>query len=193
MFPSQINHNDGMPQKICNLCKTAVHQAYLYKLKCEESDFKLRKHLGKKCPDLDIKEELQDYGSFCQTDLTLTDDPFQPSIEVDVNILTDYPTECMKITTRQSRNSGNISHQLVECSVCLEHVDPKALSKHMKTHSEFKCVTCDRTFAKQNHLNSHMQSHLKKEYRCDQCDEIFTSKKSLKSHETTVHTAAGSK
>lgn len=175
-----------MPQKICSLCKTAVHQAYLYKLKCEESDFKLRKYFRKKCQNLNIKEELQDYGNF---DQTLTDDPFQPSIEVNINILTDDPTECKKITTRQSRNFG----EGVQCTVCLEHIDAKTMAKHMKSHSEFKCVTCDRTFAKQNHLNLHMQSHLKKEYRCYQCEEIFTNKKSLKSHETTVHAASVSK
>lgn len=174
-----------MPQKICNLCKTAVHQAYLYKLKCEESDFKLRKYFHKKYQNLDIKEELQDYGSFEQT---LADDPFQPSIEVDVNILTDDPAETIKITTRQSRSLDD-----VQCTVCLKRLDAKSLAKHMKSHSEYKCVTCDRTFAKQNHLNLHMQSHLKKEYRCDQCDECFTNKKSLKTHETTVHSTSASK
>lgn len=181
-----------MPQKICNLCKTAVHQAYLYKLKCEESDFKLRKYFRKKCQNFDIKEELHDYGGYDQADLTMADDPFQPSIEVDVNILTDAtddPTDSMKISTRQSR----ILNELVQCTVCLKHVETKTLSKHMKLHSEFKCVTCDRTFAKQNHLNLHMQSHLKKEYRCDQCDELFSNKKSLKSHETTVHSTSVSK
>lgn len=176
-----------MPQKICNLCKTAVHQAYLYKLKCEESDFKLRKYFQKRC-QIDIKEELQDYGSFDQSDLTLTDDPFSPSIEVDVNILTD-PTETVKITTRQSKSINGS----VQCTVCLKQVDAKALSNHMKLHLEFKCATCERTFAKQNHLNLHMQSHLKKEYRCDQCDEIFPNKKSKKSHETTVHSSIGFK
>lgn len=172
-----------MPQKICNLCKTAVHQAYSYKLKCEESDFKLRKYVRKKCQNVDIKQELQDYGSFDQTD----DDPFQPTIEVDVNILTDVtedPSENVKTTTRQSRN------ELVQCTVCLKDVDAKTLAKHMKLHSEYKCITCDRTFAKQNHLKLHMQSHLKKEFRCEQCDELFSNKKSLKSHETTVHSAS---
>lgn len=176
-----------MPQKICNLCKTAVHQAYLYKLKCEESDFKLRKYFRKKCQNLDIKEELQDFGSY---DPTMADDPFQPTIEVDVNILTEADSaENMKVTTRQSR----IISELVECTVCLKQVEVKSLSKHMKLHAEFKCVTCDRTFAKQNYLNLHMQSHLKKEYKCDQCDEIFSNKKSLKSHDTAVHSTASSK
>ncbi len=179
-----------MPQKICNLCKTAVHQAYMYKVKCEESDFKLRKYFNKKVHNLDIKEELQDYGNFHHNDLTLADDPFHPSIEVDVNILadgTDNPS--INVTTRQSRHVS----QLVECSVCSKRVDPKTLQKHMKLHSEFKCDTCDRTFAKQNHLNLHVQSHMKKEYQCDQCEEIFTNKKILKAHETTVHSSSMSK
>ncbi|KAJ6635839.1 Zinc finger protein [Pseudolycoriella hygida] len=181
----EINLDDGMPQKICNLCKTAVHQAYLYKMKCEESDFKLRKYLRRKCQNLNIKEELQ---IFDQNDLTLSDDPFNPTIEVDINIHTDFPDHNIKTMSRQCTNVDD----LVECTVCSKHVDSKTLSKHMKTHSEFRCATCDRTFAKQNHLNLHMQSHLKKEYRCDQCDEIFSNKKSLKTHETTFHPAANS-
>ncbi|XP_037040901.1 zinc finger protein 84-like isoform X2 [Bradysia coprophila] len=183
----EINHDDGMPQKICNLCKTAVHQAYLYKLKCEESDSKLRKYFHKKVHNLNIKEELQDYGNLDQQDLSLADDPFQPSIEVDVNILndgTDDRKESIKITTRHS--SKNVSESS-ECTVCLKSFDAKTLAKHMKSHSAFKCETCDRTFAKQNHLNLHMQTHLKKEYHCDQCDDIFSNKKSLKTHEATVH------
>lgn len=170
-----------MPQKICNLCKTAVHQAYLYKLKCEESDFKLRKYFQKKCQNVDIKEELQDYEM--QSDLTLVDDPFQPSI--DVNILSDTTD---KITTRQSR----IANENVQCTVCLKQVDAKTLSTHMKSHTEFKCVTCDRTFAKQNYLTLHMQFHSKKEYRCDQCDETFPNKKSQKLHESTIHSTGTS-
>ncbi|KAG4065130.1 hypothetical protein HA402_007527 [Bradysia odoriphaga] len=176
----EINHDDGMPQKICNLCKTAVHQAYLYKLKCEESDSKLRKYFRKKVNNLNIKEELHDYGNL---DLSLADDPFQPSIEVDVNILNDDRKESIKITTRHSKNVSESS----ECTVCLKSFDAKTLAKHMKSHSAFKCETCDRTFAKQNHLNLHMQTHLKKEYHCDQCDDIFSNKKSLKTHENAVH------
>lgn len=178
-----------MPQKICNLCKTAVHQAYLYKLKCEESDFKLRKYFHKKVHNLDIKEELQEYGNFDQTNLTLADDPFHPTIEVDVNILNDDPTENVKITTRQSKTVN----ELVECQVCSIRIEAKQLAKHMKSHSEFKCDTCDRTFAKQNHLNLHLNSHLKKEFHCDQCDEFFTSKKSLKTHEASAHPSSSSK
>lgn len=183
----KINHDDGMPQKICNLCKTAVHQAYLYKLKCEESDSKLRKYFHKKVHNLNIKEELHDYGNSDQQDLSLADDPFQPSIEVDVNILNDGGIEDRKESIKTiTRQAKHVSDQ-AECTVCLKSFDAKTLPKHMKSHSAFKCETCDRTFAKQNHLNLHMQTHLKKEYHCEQCDDIFSNKKSLKVHEAAVH------
>lgn len=176
-----------MPDKICNLCKTAVHQAYLYKLKCEESDLKLRKYFEKKCQNLDIKEELQEYGFELQSDLILDDDPFQHSIEVDVAIAAD--ADDGKITRRRNKNIS----ESVPCTVCSTNVDKKTLTSHMKLHSEFKCATCDRTFAKQSHLNLHMQSHLKKEYRCEQCDEVFTNKRSQKVHETTAHSSVASR
>lgn len=181
-----------MPQKICNLCRAAVHQAYLYKLKCEESDSKLRKYFHRKVHNLNIKEELQDYGHSDQPDLALTHDPFQTSIEVDVNILNDGiddTKETIKITTGQSKAVS----ETVDCTVCLKSVDAKTLSKHMKSHAMLKCETCDRTFAKPSHLNLHMQTHLKKEFHCEQCDDIFANKKSLKAHEATVHLVSASR
>lgn len=136
----------------------------MYKVKCEESDFKLRKYFHRRVHNLSIKQELQEFGTFDANDLS--DDPFQPSIEVDVNILNDGAVDDVKTTVRQNA---------------------KSLAKQLKSPSEFKCDTCDRTFAKQNHLNLHMQSHLKKEFHCEHCDEMFTNKRSLKAHETTAH------
>lgn len=73
---TKVDENDGMPNKLCTECTQQVNTAYMFKLKCEQSDNTLRTYIHGKNPVSSIKME-NDYHNMpmmIKPEITLVED-----------------------------------------------------------------------------------------------------------------------
>jgi len=93
-----------------------------------------------------------------------------------------------------TRHSPDNKTPLISCDKCGEEIPnlKMSISKHMKTHFEFKCQPCrNKKFETQEDLDKHILGH--DSLPCDQCDKVFTIKWNLDVHRQNFHHPEGRK
>ncbi|XP_071489524.1 uncharacterized protein [Diadema antillarum] len=99
---------------------------------------------------------------------------------------------CSKCPQAFSRESDFVRHMKTHSSEKPKKSCSEAAKKiaspgrrHEASSSDFKCETCQISFATERDLQKHMSKH---KYLCDKCDQTFTSIKKLK-HHIALHNA----
>lgn len=81
----QFNSIDGLPQKVCRKCISALRAAFVFRKMCEENDVKLREYFGQHL--VSVKED--------KFDVYFVDDSCDSgdASKFDPNVNADYPFE----------------------------------------------------------------------------------------------------
>ncbi|KAL3280961.1 hypothetical protein HHI36_004186 [Cryptolaemus montrouzieri] len=162
----QVTFGDGLPEQICKTCAEKTINLFLFKVKCEESDSKLRNQLGKS----PLKEDF--------ISLSFDDDDIDVS---DSKIISESQTP-----SPEFNNEGNLSLEEIRIknevhafSDESENEDPEGGGKI----NFYKCKMCPKVYNRSSNLLRHEKFHLNDQlHQCSICDKKFMRNDLLERH-----------
>ncbi|GLV36318.1 uncharacterized protein CBL_08812 [Carabus blaptoides fortunei] len=204
--PIQLEPGDGLPAKICVDCVTQAHQAYEFRLQCEQSDNVLRKKLLKHHIVL-IKSDIYDADS----PESCRENSFSPTeekqivplkIEHDSSLTvqntpedsnkTENPFEVKnKRLIKKGQKSVAIKNEsTIETEKSdSEQSDDEENGDENNTDVKLSCRFCDMKFRYKIRLKKHEQKHLHG-LKCHICQKDFPTIKQLNNH-INIHSRKG--
>ncbi|KOB65011.1 putative zinc finger protein 45-like protein, partial [Operophtera brumata] len=153
-----ITPNDGLPDKICNLCVNKLDDCINFIRLCESSDRKHRKIL-EKCSE---NEE----------------SPTSPTTtEVHVDLSQDKFLECKSITESNTSNVFMGANKMNNKDSNQQNTDLKTSKKKEKQ----QCSTCGKFMSCRFRLKTHLRTHTEERpYSCPHCSKSFSLAQNLK-------------
>ncbi|XP_045472101.1 zinc finger protein 391-like [Harmonia axyridis] len=168
----QVTFGDGLPEQICKICADKTVSLFLFKIKCEDSDSKLRNQLGKS----PLKEDYISIPFDSVSDSNIILESPQSSLHdiiVDdtdhkddlVDTFQSFGNESEEMNINQETNENN-RVEFYKCKLCPKVYNRYSnLIRHVKFHTNdqlFKCEICDKKFTREDLLERHKIAHAKK-------------------------------
>lgn len=184
--------NDGLPQKICNICQQDLDFCVRFIEKCETSNRKLKQELE----DRKFTKSNSINNAYPPVKDESIEDTENLQINNDTNsyvcskCLRNFPTK-RSLSLHIGKKHGIRSHNCDLCDLCfmskyslLIHQDRKHNIKHQKQSKTIhQCHVCGRIFKYHAELARHISSHMGiKQFKCNQCNKAFVSKSALTRH-----------
>lgn len=146
--------DDDLPQEICSECLTKLQQSFDFKRMCETSNNNLQTYLTNKNMII-LPHSIEVTESYTNDD-QFDENQYEKILEEDVD--KPHMEDEFLITNRAKRVNGRYQCELCEKSLA----DRRTFLLHTRLHlgKNLKhCDICGRGFAKQNHLNRHLNTH----------------------------------
>lgn len=202
----EVFANDGMPQMICDDCRSQTGKSYLFKTICKRSDDALKLYLATGVLNKYGKEEALQPPKLTK----------KRSVEADTQASPEKRSKSNGNTVKAEpvQDNNNIIVQAIENAIQyieqpLSTVEPaddvttvlcdepeindvdiklsptNSPPKQVITHC-FSCEHCERSFPLQQLLDIHMRQHTReRKFACFQCGKRFFSKHDLSKHSQT--------
>ncbi|KAM3964277.1 uncharacterized protein ACR2FA_001767 [Aphomia sociella] len=187
----QARPDDGLPLRICKLCKSQVEYCYDFKSKCEKSECTLRsilkefatkEHIGR----VELAENVIDEQNLEES--TIKDESDTQEHE-DMNDFTS-DNEDRIIVQSTNKNKKKLHRKPgTDFSNYLGDVSTQKKSRKDNRKKSYDCILCPKLFLSGKQLNNHMKKHENSEnksYSCVQCKNTFISEHDLRLH-SAVH------
>ncbi|XP_044741945.1 zinc finger protein 675-like isoform X2 [Chrysoperla carnea] len=209
-----ISREDGLPDVVCESCKTRLETSYLFKRDCEQSDAKLRMKIE---IDYNFKQENNNDSENCietinTENIKLENDTNLHNYENNEESLdTVYPNMFATAEIHDSKTpieASTIASENVFVGNSDNHVTdkednetdteyrPKKLNRKRKKKAinlarlrKLICYVCIKTFPTQNDYNAHIAQHPNQKYSCDQenCNMEFSNYIKYAIHRKNIH------
>ncbi|XP_017781219.1 PREDICTED: zinc finger protein 568-like [Nicrophorus vespilloides] len=185
---------DGMPQLICNPCRSQTIGAYNFKTTCKKSDDALKLFLA--TGNLNKPNSRRS----CKRERSGSTEKIRKSRRILSSPVPDEEVEAKKVEILELVNDEVTEYKLDEDAIILDDdtMEDKCLSSEENTcgmSSEkavvvetavFPCSECERSFPLQQLLELHMKNHGRERcFQCDECERKFFTKYDLAKHKAT--------
>ncbi|XP_047526110.1 zinc finger protein 567-like [Pieris napi] len=190
----QINKNDDLPKKLCNICYKFLNNTMLFINKAKETEEFLKKSLNKKTKS---KEEIHKNNSDLSEpeDYSLSND-IESTVKMELEFGKDSIIKEEKISSsmcdKKLKTKPTVAKR-VQCKICKSVVMRSYFKQHMTmhdpNHSKYVCEICGKSYrlicAFYNHRFQHSTDFL---HKCQLCPYKARDKALLRNH-MKVHIA----
>ncbi|XP_017781955.1 PREDICTED: zinc finger protein 91-like [Nicrophorus vespilloides] len=196
LFSLKVSEDDYLPKGICTFCLRNLEDYYKFSNCCYRSETMLSSYLHTYQNTEDFKESGMVYIKVNEgsDEESVKEDCME--IEKSVNLTEknpydmiyvepadDPPSVMEKLMKLKSEKKKAVTVWVNQAPVILKTEKPATKTKEPKLARPFKCINCNKSFMRKEHLLRHMTLHNgMKNYTCDVCSKSFSRNDNLLKH-----------
>ncbi|CAO1366073.1 unnamed protein product [Diamesa tonsa] len=180
----EVYPNDGMPRKICKICKGIMSNSFKFKQICKRADTLLKMYpmTGKLPAKIQLPEELMPVKP-------VKNPIIEESSDVTIQIMAENDGYLLEYEDEEEQELKQVQEELKQ-----EQEQTYMMQSQTDTPVEvvethvFACTMCERSYPLSQLLEIHMKNHVReRNHPCDLCSKSFFSKYDLAKH-NLIHT-----